>query len=113
MESFSNLKAEVSHQTQEMLRETRKAYPVVRSRGKWLGYLDLQGNVCDEKDEWDGTKRDLERYVARWKGQATEIFVELGADGAESVRAFSDFNYDPWVEAADIRVWTSEDGWKF
>lgn len=113
MKSFSNLKAEVSHTTQTMLRKARKNYSVVNSRGKWLGHLDTSGEPCYDKDEWRGTKRQLLKYVERHKDTASEIYIELGVDGATCVRDMTEGLYDPWVEADSVVVWDPIKGWYF
>ena len=113
--SFGNLKYAVSAEIQKMLRDGRKGGSrVVKSRGKQIWWCGPDGNGCDEKPFWDGTKRQLMAYsLEAIANGAILIGIDLGADGADSVWDFNQGNYDPYVAEGSVDIWNKQDGWLF
>lgn len=115
---FADLQAQVSqsrHEAEvEARRESRRVgNPFVRSRGTYLCTADASGQ-CEPRPEadcptWDGTKREIDRLVAEVRVKhphVTEVYIAGGFDSAERLEDFEFGNYEPWVTAWHVPVWT-------
>ena len=84
--------------------------PVVRSRGAVLVAEDAKGEtLLATGDCWDMPKtlKGFKTALATIKSQfptAAKVFICIGCDAAESVRALNDGDYTPWAGEAQAVV---------
>lgn len=85
-------------------------FPVVRSRGAVLVVDDDQGkNLIASGDffQMPHTQKDYKAALHQIKSlnpSASRVWLCIGCDGAESVRAFNDGDYTPWVGEAQALI---------
>lgn len=84
--------------------------PVVRSRGAVLVAEDAKGEtLLATGDCWEMPKtlKGFKTALATIKGQfptAAKVFICIGCDSAESVRAMNDGDYTPWAGEAQALI---------
>lgn len=83
---------------------------VHRSRGVEFSVVDDRGDKLNESGcwSWGGGKaeydRDIAAILAKWP-EAVAIHLEGGYDFSESIYAFAQGEYDPWVSEWSVLVW--------
>jgi len=100
----------------EALKEGQKDYRCVFSRGTWLSTADAKGNQCDPSPEaachkWNGSKKEIDMLISFVKGNypdVARIYISGGYDGATSLTAYYNEDYEPWVSYWSEDVWTKE-----
>jgi hypothetical protein len=116
---FQSVQQRVAQAKREAYHATRELYKFVSGRD---GALLCTGSATDqcqpavaaESPVWDGTKRHIEMLVADVLNNypdVTWIYIEGAYDGAESIRAWKDDEYDPRVEEWSVTIWTRADGY--
>lgn len=86
---------------------------VYMSRGRFLKAVDFKGNVVQGECEswaWDGKASTLAKALQVFDADpdVAYISIEGGINYAESVSAFRDGAYDPYVEDWAVTVFTRE-----
>jgi hypothetical protein len=80
-----------------------------RSRGRWVIVTRKDGGepfVSNGQLEWNGTKKQLDSLTAEYANNplVSGIYIDGGVDYGESVQAFTDGWYDPWVAEWSVEV---------
>lgn len=87
---------------------------VVRSRGMWLNGSDETGNSLNENVA-DGTDMTFKSFLSDAESLvamgATEVGMNGGFDGADSLHDLNYGDYSPWLSDWYVPVWTKEKGW--
>lgn len=108
-----DLKQAVRDARSDAERDAQKHYRtgVLRSRGAWVIVTTKgEGLVTDGTLEFTGTQKQLDELLRYYAGRpdVEGIYIEGGFNWAESVRAFADCDYEPWVTEWTVTVWTRE-----
>jgi len=113
--NLKQIKDEVAEAREAAIKEAqevcgRRGY--LKSRGTFIA---TAGNGCQcgpypaaEALAWTGTLKEIEKLAARVMANhpdVEEITITGGYDWAESLRAYLDSEYDPWVSAWEVVVW--------
>jgi hypothetical protein len=111
---LNDLKDSITDARHAALKDARAewTFRYIRSRGMFLSTIGKNGQ-CQPKPSaecptWHGTLReitDLVSLVETTYPEVTEILIEGGYDGADSLRAYLDDDYQPWVAAWSVTVW--------
>ena len=117
--SLRTTRIAVEEARREAFKDAKAQNRWVRSRGTFLCTADSDGQ-CEpspeaEAFEWDGTLRAIHEMVndvlAKYP-DVEKIYISGGYDGADTFEDLYRFdNYEPWVAAWDITVWTKEGGY--
>ena len=86
------------------IRESKKQIGkgIYRSRGKWVVVTRKDGGdpiIGNGELEWKGTQKQLNSLINEYGNNplVENIYIDGGVDYGESVVAFSDGWYEPWV----------------
>ena len=111
MKAFADIKKEVQGRYQDAIAGARKdcGRGIYRSRGKWIIVTDTK--IGTGELEWNGTKKQLEKIVAKYAGQqgVEGIYIEGGIDFGENFAAFKEGWYAPWVADYSVAIWEKSD----
>lgn len=113
------LMAAVRDARSEARAEAKACNPWIRSRGTYLCTASNGGDQCAPHPEaecptWSGRVSDVLALVAEVEAKhphVGKVYISGGFDGADT---FADLwehdNYEPWVSAWDVTLWTREGG---
>jgi hypothetical protein len=118
MVTAAALLAKVKEARGEARTEAKASNPWIRSRGTWLCTAGPTGQ-CGPRPEaealyWNGRVaeiRELVTTVLATHPEVDKIYVAGGFDGADTFDdLYTHDNYEPWVSAWDVTVWTRAGG---
>jgi hypothetical protein len=98
--------------------EAKDSFPWIRSRGTWLCTAGPSGQ-CGPRPEaeacwWNGRVAEIREVVATVVAKhpdVDKVYLAGGFDGADTFEdLYRHDNYEPWVSAWDVTVWTRADG---
>lgn len=96
---YSDVQKKIKFERSKAEDKARRHYPIVQSRGVKFSALKGNESLTDGAEiEFSGKKELVELINDYLEKGATEIYIQGGFDGAESVKAMADYERDTWIE---------------
>jgi hypothetical protein len=111
MSTIQTIKDAVTEARAESERAARRNYRFVWSRGTFITASDANhSTLLSEGDAYEfRSLADLKRVIEKFP-TATELCIQGGHDGGETIRDRADGCYDPAVETWGVTVWQKDKG---